>query len=52
MKLLFHLLRAKKLIDGGYNNRTVTMGIRPEDVKDDEMMAIAANPNSCIDINS
>ncbi len=29
--------KAKKLIDGGYNGKTVIMGIRPEDVKDDEM---------------
>ena len=29
--------KAKKLIDGGYNRKTVTMGIRPEDVYDSEM---------------
>ena len=29
--------KAKKLIDGGYNGKTVIMGIRPEDLKDDEM---------------
>ena len=29
--------KAKKLIDGGYNGKTVTMGIRPEDVYDSEM---------------
>ena len=29
--------KAKKLIDGGYNGKTVTFGIRPEDVYDSEM---------------
>ena len=29
--------KAKKLIDGGYNGKTVIMGIRPEDVYDSEM---------------
>ena len=29
--------KAKKLIDGGYNGKTVVMGIRPEDVYDSEM---------------
>ncbi len=28
--------KAKKLIDGGYNGKTVIMGIRPEDLHDDE----------------
>jgi len=27
--------KSKKLIDGGYNGKTVTFGIRPEDVYDD-----------------
>ena len=39
--------KAKKLIDGGYNNRTVTMGIRPEDVYDSQVM-IEANPNAVV----
>ena len=26
--------KAKKLIDGGYNGKTVVMGIRPEDIGD------------------
>ena len=29
--------KAKKLIDGGYDGKTVTFGIRPEDVYDSEM---------------
>ena len=29
--------KSKKLIDGGYNGKTVTFGIRPEDVYDSEM---------------
>ena len=29
--------KAKKLVDGGYNGKTVVMGIRPEDVYDSEM---------------
>ena len=29
--------KANKLIDGGYNGKTVVMGIRPEDVYDSEM---------------
>ena len=37
--------KAKKLIDGGYNNRTVTMGIRPEDVYDSEMYIEATKDN-------
>ena len=39
--------KAKKLIDGGYNGRTVVMGIRPEDVHDSEAM-IEANPNAVL----
>jgi len=29
--------KSKKLIDGGYNGKVVTFGIRPEDVKEDEL---------------
>ena len=39
--------KAKKLIDGNYDGKKVVMGIRPEDVYDDEVM-IANNPNSII----
>ena len=28
--------KAQKVIDGGYNGKTVIMGIRPEDITDDE----------------
>ena len=37
----------KALIDGGYNGKTVVVGIRPEDVHDDPDF-IAANPGSVI----
>ena len=40
--------KAKKLIDGGYEGKTVVMGIRPEDVYDDEAV-IAANPGTTIE---
>ncbi len=40
--------RAKKLIDGGYENKTVIFGIRPEDVKDEEMF-ISSSPDSVIE---
>ena len=30
--------KAKKLIDGGYNGKTVVLGIRPEDISDDPEM--------------
>ena len=29
--------KAKKLMDGGYEDKTVVLGIRPEDIKDEEM---------------
>ena len=35
--------KAKKLIDGGYNGKTVVMGIRPEDLKDEEVALAVAN---------
>lgn len=34
--------KAKKVIDGGYNGKTVIMGIRPEDLTDDEEAIAAA----------
>ena len=37
--------KSKKLIDGGYDGKTVTFGIRPEDVYDSEMM-VEASPTS------
>ena len=40
--------KAKKLIDGGYDGKTVVMGIRPEDVYDDEAV-IAANSGTTIE---
>ena len=39
--------KAKKLIAGGYNGKTVIMGIRPEDVHND-VEYVAARPNSTI----
>ena len=40
--------KAKKLVDGGYVDKTVVLGIRPEDVKDEEMF-ISNSPESTID---
>ena len=40
--------KAKKIIDGGYDGKTVVMGIRPEDVYDDEAV-IEANPGTTIE---
>ncbi|MCQ2519269.1 MAG: TOBE domain-containing protein, partial [Lachnospiraceae bacterium] len=37
--------KSKKLIDGGYDEKVVTFGIRPEDVYDSEMF-IANSPES------
>ena len=37
--------KSKKLIDGGYDGKTVTFGIRPEDVYDSEMF-IETSPQS------
>ncbi len=39
--------KAKKLIDGGYNGKTVVLGIRPEDVHDEEAF-LAQSPNTVI----
>lgn len=40
--------KAKKLVDGNYIDKTVVLGIRPEDVKDEEMF-ISQSPDSTID---
>ncbi|MCR4716404.1 MAG: sn-glycerol-3-phosphate ABC transporter ATP-binding protein UgpC [Lachnospiraceae bacterium] len=40
--------KSKALIDGGYNGKTVTLGIRPEDIHDSQMF-IDASPNSVIE---
>ncbi|MDD3339942.1 MAG: sn-glycerol-3-phosphate ABC transporter ATP-binding protein UgpC [Lachnospiraceae bacterium] len=40
--------KVKALKDGGYDGKTVVMGIRPEDVHDTEMF-IEASPNSVIE---
>jgi len=42
--------RAKKLIDGGYEGKEVILGIRPEDVHDEEMF-LANSPDSIITVN-
>ncbi len=42
-------LKAKKLIDAGYEGKTVVLGIRPEDIKDEEMF-ISNSPDSTIDV--
>ena len=41
--------KSKKLIDGGYVGKTVVVGIRPEDVKDDpEFIAAHADSKFCL----
>jgi multiple sugar transport system ATP-binding protein len=40
--------RGKVLIDGGYEGKTVIMGIRPEDLHDEEMF-ISTSPDSIIE---
>ncbi len=42
--------KGKRLIDGGYENKTVIFGIRPEDVKDEEMF-LSSSPDSVIEAN-
>ena len=42
--------KAKKLIDAGYVDKTVIMGIRPEDLSDSEMV-ISSAPDSVIEAN-
>ena len=39
--------KAKAVIDGGYDGKTVIMGIRPEDLKDEEMF-ISQSPDSVV----
>ena len=41
-------VKAKKLIDGGYEGKTVVIGIRPEDVHDEEIF-INNSPDSVIE---
>ena len=40
--------KAQKLIEGGYDGKTVVLGIRPEDVHDEQMF-IEASPNTVIE---
>ena len=40
--------KAKKLIEGGYDGKKVVLGVRPEDVHDEEEF-IAASPNTVIE---
>jgi multiple sugar transport system ATP-binding protein len=40
--------KAKALIDGGYDGKTVILGIRPEDLHDDQAF-LANSPDSIID---
>ena len=42
--------KAKALIDGGYDGKTVVLGIRPEDIHDSQMF-IETSPNSVIEAN-
>ncbi|MCR5690896.1 MAG: TOBE domain-containing protein, partial [Eubacterium sp.] len=40
--------KAKKLIEAGYRDKVVTFGIRPEDIKDEEMF-ISNSPDTAFD---
>ena len=40
--------KAKKLMDGHYEGKTVMLGIRPEDVKDEEMF-LSSSPDSVVE---
>ncbi len=44
-KILVPEARAKKLVEGGYVDKEVVLGIRPEDVKDEEAF-IMSNPSA------
>lgn len=41
-------LKAKKLIEGGYENKTVMFGVRPEDIHDEEVF-MNSSPDSIIE---
>ena len=40
--------KGRKLIDGGYEDKNIIFGIRPEDIKDDPAF-IAQSPDTCLD---
>ncbi len=40
--------KAKKLLEAGYEDKTVTFGIRPEDIKDEEMF-ISNSPDTALE---
>jgi multiple sugar transport system ATP-binding protein len=40
--------KAKKVLDGGYDGKAVMIGIRPEDIHDEEMF-ISSSPDSVLD---
>ncbi|MDR1558835.1 MAG: sn-glycerol-3-phosphate ABC transporter ATP-binding protein UgpC [Clostridiales bacterium] len=42
--------KSKALLEGGYDGKTVKMGIRPEDLHDEEMF-ISTSPDSLIDVD-
>ena len=44
-KILVPEARAKKLVEGGYVDKEVVLGIRPEDIKDDASF-VAAHPEA------
>ncbi len=48
-KIVVPELKAKRLIDAGYEGKTVVLGIRPEDVKDEEMF-LSQSPDSIVDV--
>ena len=46
MKIKVPEAKAKALVEGGYVGKTVVMGIRPEDIHDDEIMVNSASDNA------
>ena len=46
-ELMVPASKKQSLIDGGYDGKTVVLGIRPEDIHDDEVF-IAANPRAVV----